>query len=157
MSGGLVIGSSNLKGFKYLGILWRRRIGLEVISFSNWHPYLPQPHEIRNPRTKKWGEGKEILWRAWVHIFPWILTQTTYHVWSGFGGLNVEARFFFFFFRSTADEVQNPRNLPKAQSPSGPMVHGSKNIKRNGLQPSIKPIPKEEAQSIQPIDSFQPK
>ena len=61
------------------------------------------------------------------------------------------------FFRSTANRVQNPRNLPKAQSPSGPVVHGSKNIKRNGLQPLIKPKTKEEAQPIQPIDSYQQK
>ena len=35
-----------------------------------------------------------MLRRAWVHIFPLILTQTTHHVRFGLEGLNVEARFF---------------------------------------------------------------
>jgi hypothetical protein len=42
--------------------------------------------------------------------------------------LSVEARFFFFW--STADQVQNPRNLSKAQSPSSPVVHGSQKYKK---------------------------
>jgi hypothetical protein len=44
------------------------------------------------------------------------------------------------FFRSTADQVQKPRRFAlRAQNPSGPVICGSKNIKRNGFQPSIKP------------------
>ena len=46
------------------------------------------------------------------------------------------------FFGSTADQIQKSRNLLKARSPSGPVVHDSKNIKRNGFQPPIKPKPK---------------
>jgi hypothetical protein len=42
------------------------------------------------------------------------------------------------FFRSTADQVQHPSNLPRVQGPSSPVVHGSQNVKRNGQKPSIK-------------------
>ena len=34
------------------------------------------------------------------------------------------------FFRSMTDQVQDPRNLSKAQNSSDPLIHGSKNIKK---------------------------
>jgi ABC-type bacteriocin/lantibiotic exporter with double-glycine peptidase domain len=42
------------------------------------------------------------------------------------------------FFQSTADQVQHLSNLPGVQGPSSPVVHGSQNVKRNGLKPSTK-------------------
>jgi hypothetical protein len=52
------------------------------------------------------------------------------------------------FFRSTAVQVQDSKNLSKAQSPSSPVVHGSQKYKKEmafSHQPN--PKPKEEKPS----------
>ena len=60
----------------------------EGYQFSNWHSYLPQLPRKKEPiykKKKKKEKGKEILWRAWVHIFSWTTYSPKPHTTWGLG------------------------------------------------------------------------
>ena len=107
------------------------------INISNWHSLSATTPMKEGTHVQRKREGKEILWRACVPIFflSNILTQTTHHVRSGLGGLNVEAHFFL----PTSDKAQTPDFTLRARSKFGPVICGNRKTKGSGFRPLTKP------------------
>ena len=101
----------------------------ENISSSNWHSYLSQSPWNEEPTYKRKRVGKEILQRAWVHIYSTDYSPEPHITCdSGSGGLNVEAHFFSpRWTRFTISMIHQG-----SKKPASLVIHGGQNVKRNG-------------------------
>ena len=57
------------------------------------------------------------------------------------------------FFQSTVDQVQHPSDPPGVQNPASPVIHGRRNMKRNGLKAIHQAQTPNQLTKAQPIHS----
>ena len=102
-------------------------------------PHLPLRPWKKEPtykkKKKKWEKKYYNVHECIYFFLNNILTQTTHHMRSGLGGLNVEAR--FFYHTGPSPKLQTLLWGPKAHKAQWSMT--AKKTWGNGIGPSIRP------------------